>query len=193
MKLWIEFFDGDPVLFHTKTPDINTDVRRIDDDTLDDIPESLYLVVEKCEKYEKYHLFQNLIPALDFIFRKENRPSSVWHCWVDQFRDPDEISIDHLTTVPIKYISCLEISYRMYNPRMTAIDAFQEAISMWKIFGPENINILKQLIEHDPDFYSKMYEHHLRQHDLLMRPPTQQWTSLSQFLDVAYPLPRSTS
>lgn len=185
MKLWLEFLDGECCFLHTTKPDATADVRLLEYNG--EKQESLYIVHDN---HQEYHLFGDLIDAIHFSIEKENRPQSVWRCWIDDFKDPDEISISHLTLIPIKYISCMEISYRMYNPRLTPIEAFHEAVAMWKLFGPENIKILRQLISRYPEYHTKTYAEHLRQHDLLIAP--NQWTSLSEFMNSTYPSPRSS-
>jgi len=197
MKLWLELSFGDPVLLYTKIPDTKADIHLLEYDGDGLPPESLYIVHDRprghhlFDRPRDHHLFNELVDALHYAMKNEVRPASVWHCWVDKFNDPDEFSISQLTMLPIKYIANLEISYRIYNPNMTSVEAFQEAVAIWKMFGSEDNKILKQLIDRYPDFYAKTYEQHLRQHDLLMSPT--EWTSLSEFMDAAYPSPRPLS
>lgn len=90
--------------------------------------------------------------------------------------------------MPIKSIASLEIAYRIHNPNMTAVEAFQEAVGMWKIFGLDNAKVLRRLVERYPEHYATIYEEQFRQHDLFMSDI--EWTSLQEFMDSVYPSPR---
>lgn len=188
MKLYLQLENGEPFMLFTSIPHTDKEFQEVEVEYVSSSPltmTTLFVVYQ----HPRYHIFKEMVDALHFALHHEIHPGILWQCAIDEFQDRDEIPVESITRLPLHFISGLEIKYRMHNPRMTAVEAFQEAIGMWKIFGPENIRLLRQLINKYPDAnYDKQYEHHLIQHDLLMGDTT--WTSLSEFLDANYPAAR---
>lgn len=181
-RLYLELSKGEPIMIYTTRDRIAPTKEAREIEYTGSARRSLFIVFD----YPHYHTFEEMVDALHFALENEVRPATLWHCAIDEYQDRDEISVESLTMLPFRYISSLEVAYRIHNPRMTAEEAFQEAIAMWKVFGTEDVCVLRALVDRYPDAgYDKTYEHHFNQHDLFVS--DMEWTSRAKFLDTVYP------
>jgi len=110
-------------------------------------------------------MFQDIVESI--YFSEKNERNTFFEVGINEFRDPDELKLDIIFTLPLTYINNLELQYRIYN-KLPANEAFQEAYTMWKIFCEENYKLWKRLRIKYPDIYTTTFKEHIKQYNALM-------------------------
>ena len=128
----------------------------------DSIPQIIHICEDR--RRQSSHYFVDLIDAIRYA--DQNDIKDVYSCSVDEFDDPNIITIDSLFENPIIYISILDLSYRISN-KMDSKSSFREALSMWFLFGKTNKEIIDKLIEKYPDCYQKRFTDYCLQYERL--------------------------
>lgn len=159
MKLYICIIDSIPYMTYTDYHKAIEFSKNIVEKEIEKLTESIYIVTDKND----YHLFVNICDAIRFS--DINDTNELYKCGVNKFDDVDIISIHTLFCQPLKYISSLELDYRVYN-KLNSELAFTEALKMYNIFGNNNIRIIQDLISKYPH-YMKQFEEHFKQHNAL--------------------------